>query len=625
MQHVSRPSSHKRRIMSYVDARVDRKQAPNHAKKFLIVRFAPGSGGKFLATMLQCSQSVHAWDKELVLAKQRNDTAKILQYFASKFTTNFKDWQKNEPEVPYQTDFVSNRFSRGDDITFDQAQELLINDSQYLQDLKSEGLILLISNKSQIPAWMQGRAKVVNILIDSKDSKKWFHKARFAKQFIKNNDNSYIVKQEHENFCSPKRAKLAAQFNNEKIFHGSWHSFAKKYIINDPIGKLFTTEKSILAHPTNTTVENFFFNLSAYLDCNTFVSKFQNLCKELDIEQVPESLAVLIIKHYQSLHSPRLNKTICSGLSYNYANDMMKSKSQIVTAIRHKDYVAMIGDQVASHQIDKFFENTNATVMITDNKITVPTKSNQTILSIAPEFYGIHYMPFDSVNLPKPDRAYNCLINRICSTRQSWFYKLFDLGLDQGFVSFNIDYRMQSSDSYLDKLKLFDQLHYQYNTLFQRQYEATRPMVPFCNFEQTSNIENIISRSVISLVIETYFDDNRAIALSEKIFRALQLPRPFLLFAPLGTIQYLKSIGFRVIDDVVNHSYDLEPTWQVRQSMILEQLEKFLAYPEYDIPQTWQDVSYHNQKLMRSWQLNWDAKILPSLTKAKEILYNKTK
>ena len=594
----------------------------NQLKKFLIIRFAPGSGGKFLSTLLQCSKSVHAWDEELVIAKKENDHHKIVRYFASKFTTNFKDWQKNEPEIPYQTDFVSNRFSRGDNITFEQAQKLLVNDSKYQTDFHNHGQLVLILNKSQIPAWLWGRSNVVNIVIDTKDSKKWFHRARFQKQFIKTTNNSYIIKQEHEHFCSPKRSKLASQFDNEKVFYGSWYSFAKKYIINDPIGKLFSVRSSIVSHPTNVNVNNFFFDLSTYLDSGEFVEKFQELCDQIDLESIPHALVLEIIKHYQSLHQPKLNSIVFSGMSYDYHYTMLQSKSFVRNAVKHDNYVGEIGDQVQSRNLDKFLANPSTTVMVTDNKVTVPTKSNQIVLNISPEFYGIHHMPFDLIKLPPPERAYNCLINRICPTRQSWFYKLFDLGLDKGFVSFNIDYRDQPSRTYVDKITLFDQLHFKYNTLFQQQYEATRSIVPFCNFKQTSDIQNIISRSLISLVIETYFDDNRIIALSEKTFRALQLPRPFLLFAPAGTIQYLKSIGFKIINDLVNHDYDTQIEWHVRQTMIISQIEKFLNNPDYSIPQKWLDIAHHNQKILRGWKTNWDIKLHPSLTEAKEILYN---
>lgn len=248
---------------------------------------------------------MHSWDDELNEAKQQNNHDKIFKYVASKFTNNFINWQKIEPEVPYQTDFVSNRFPRGDDITFEQAQELLINDSKYQHDYNNTGHIALILNKSQIPQWLWNKTVVVNIVIDSIESKKWFHRARFAKQFIRSND-SYIVKQEHEDFCSPARTVLASKFNNEKVFNGSWYSFAKKYIVGDSIGKMFTDTAQIIAHPTNSQVDNLFFNLSNYLNENKFVEEFQQLCGLLKIEPVPARLLLSLVKHYQSLHMVKL-------------------------------------------------------------------------------------------------------------------------------------------------------------------------------------------------------------------------------------------------------------------------------------------------------------------------------
>ena len=590
-------------------------------KKFLIVRFAPGSGGKFLSTLFQCSDSVHAWDENLTLAKQEKDHKKIFSYVSSKFTTNFEDWQKIEPEVPYQTDFVSNRFSRGDDITFEQAQTLLINDSKYQLDFNTDGQIVLILNKSQVPQCIWGQANIVNILIDNNKSKKWFRVARLQKLFTKLDERSYVIKQEHEDYCSPKRAKLAAKFDNEKTFQGSWYSFVKKYIINDAVGKMFTSKQLISAHPSNVNVNNFFFDLSLYNDEIKFIEQFQHVCNQLGILPVPASLISTILKHYQSIHRPTLNNTIMSGTSYDYRDKMRIAKSY-VNSIKHPNYIGGIGDQIDSFELDKFFSDTNKTVLVTDNKITVPTSANQTILNIAPEFYGIHHMPFDLENLPSPERAYNCFINRICPNRQSWFYKLSDIGLDKGFVSFNIDYRDSPSHTYADKLALFDRLHYEHNTIFQQQYEKTRPLIPYCNFEQTSDIENIIAKSKVSLVIETYFDDNRAIALSEKTFRALQLPRPFLLFAPMGTIQYLKSLGFKIIDDGLDHSYDTKENWIIRQRLILKQLERISNNTDYTIPQSWIDIAYHNQQLMRDWNKSWNIKIQSSIDKATNILYN---
>ena len=473
-----------------------------------------------------------------------------------------------------------------------------------------------------MPQWVWGQANIVNILIDNNKSKKWFRVARLQKLFIKLNERAYIIKQEHEDYCSPKRARLAAKFNNEKTFQGSWYGFVKKYIINDAVGKMFTSKQLIEDHPSNVNVDNFFFDLSLYDNEIKFIEQFQDLCNQLEITPAPAFLILKILKHYQSIHRPTLNNTIRAGTSYDYKDRMQASKSRVSKAVKHPNYVAGIGDQVDLFELDKFLSNTDKTVLVTDNKITVPTRANQTILNIAPEFYGIHYMPFNLENLPSPERAYNCFINRICANRQSWFYKLSDIGLDKGFVSFNIDHRISPSHTYADKLAIFDRLHYEHNTIFQQQYEKTRPLVPYCNFEQTSNIENIIAKSTVSLVIETYFNDNRAIALSEKTFRALQLPRPFLLFAPKGTIQYLTSLGFRIINDGLDHSYDTEENWITRQTLILKQLEKISNNTDHTVSQSWIDIADHNQKIMCNWNKIWNIKIQSSIDTAANILYN---
>lgn len=271
-------------------------------KKFLIVRFAPGSGGKFLSTLLQCSDSVNTWEPELEQAKQKKDYDLIFQYITSKFTNDYVNWLKIEPEIPYQTDFVSNRFPRGDNITFEQAQSLLTNDLKFQQDFNNNKLIVLILNKSQIPAWLRYRSRVVNIVIDNRVSKKWFYRARYNKQFIKVDNSTYIIKQEHKDFCSEKRATLAAKFNNESVFRGTWHGFAKKYIIGDTVGKTFMNRQLITEHQTNSTVENLFFDLSSVDNKDQFVEQFNNVCQELGIDLVPIELITKSILYYQTLH-----------------------------------------------------------------------------------------------------------------------------------------------------------------------------------------------------------------------------------------------------------------------------------------------------------------------------------
>lgn len=318
------------------------------------------------------------------------------------------------------------------------------------------------------------------------------------------------------------------------------------------------------------------------------------------------------------------NQIIFSGISYDYAPRMRSSKEFLHNNCASKKNIYYgIGDQIAPEILDKFLNSSETVALITDNKITADLTNKQYVINIAPEYYGIHTMNFDPSLLPDPEKLYNCLINRICPVRQSWLYKLHELGLDQGFVSFLVDHRSLPCHTIDDKLKIFDQLHNQYNqynTLFSQQYIETRPLIPFCNFDQTNQIENVISRSLISIVIETYFANNLAIALSEKTFRALQLPRPFLLFAPMNTISYLQEIGFKIIDDIVNHDYDKHKSWIDRQSAILEQLNQVKFSCDYKIPSKWIDIALHNQQLLKAWEKNWNTKLSNSVELAKSIV-----
>jgi len=584
--------------------------------KFLVVRFSPGAAGKFFSTLLQLSRSVNSWESELEQAKKSQDYRAIQYWFSKKFNSDFANWLKNEPEIPYQTDFVSNRFNRGDDIGFDQALSYLDSDPVFQEHYANDKKIVLILNKSTIPAWLHNKATVVNLVLDDTKIKHWVYRARYKKQFLKV-DEGFIIKQEHPDYCHPKRAVLAKQFNNEKIFTGSLFGFLRKYIVGDPLTNLFSAADQIVAHPSNSQAQQKWVNLSTLLGDN-FIETINNLYQELELEPVNQNLLKAIVSYYLKVN----NEPFFVGTSYNYAPRMRQTQALISKFCnQNSNAFCGIGDQVGKERLDEFLSTTEPAVLLTDNCVQVDKKSNQHILNIAPEYYGIHYMPFDFGELPVPDRLYSCLMNRICSVRQSWFYKLNDLGLDKGYVSFLIDSRSDNTAFREDKLRLFDQYHQQYNTIFEEQYKQTRPLVPYLNFKQTKHIEYVLAKSYVSIVIETYFDENRAISLSEKTFRALQLPRPWMLFGAAGTIEYLKSIGFLIIEDVINHDYDQMDSWIDRQTQILQQLEKLDGRTDLSVKPEWEVIAKHNQNLLKNWESQWDIKINPAIDQAKKILY----
>jgi len=59
----------------------------------------------------------------------------------------------------------------------------------------------------------------------------------------------------------------------------------------------------------------------------------------------------------------------------------------------------------------------------------------------------------------------------------------------------------------------------------------------------------------IEVVLETLFDDDR-IHLTEKSLRPIAVTQPFILVATAGSLEYLRSYGFRTFGDVWDESYD---------------------------------------------------------------------
>jgi hypothetical protein len=210
----------------------------------------------------------------------------------------------------------------------------------------------------------------------------------------------------------------------------------------------------------------------------------------------------------------------------------------------------------------------------------------------------------------KPRHAYNCFINRMDPTRQSWLYQLIRRNLfDLGLVSFNMDIsRHVSLGQYLNTaqpLEIFDDQFEKHCKIFQTEHDYIRSKIPFRNFDD-SNLNNVIMQTKFSLVLETYFDDNRYITYSEKIFRCLKLPRPWLMFAMKGAVSALESMGFDVLRDVVDHSYDSIDFCIDRQVAILDLCQHMINI-EYTpaLQQRLQQSAQHNQLLLDQLKQSW--------------------
>lgn len=245
-----------------------------------------------------------------------------------------------------------------------------------------------------------------------------------------------------------------------------------------------------------------------------------------------------------------------------------------------------------------------STAIVTDN-IPLNPVHGQLIL-VVPEFW--HIWSFNPVYENRiPTRAYNCFMNRPRGDRSRTFYELVRRGIiSHGLVSFNVD-----TESYQQEYQRA-QL-----TLYQPEHLHGLAMIPYNNL--TGTLEQCIIDSRVSLILETYVSDDH-IVFSEKLFRCLQMPRPWLLYCSPDSIEQLRKHGFDVLDDYVDHSYDAIGNHNDRLLLLLDQLEKFITvnYTEQDYTR-FDQAAQHNKNLLKSFEQAWPNRVLDSLTRIQQL------
>jgi hypothetical protein len=256
-------------------------------------------------------------------------------------------------------------------------------------------------------------------------------------------------------------------------------------------------------------------------------------------------------------------------------------------------YVYQRGDQqLHCRLVDSVFMDPQAwhddSVVVTDN-IPLRTKN---VITVTPEFW--HIWRFDPVYEDRPATwAYNCFMNRPRGDRSMVFYELIRKGLlDQGLVSFNV-----KQEEYEQQFTQLGLGHYT------AQHQAGRELVPYNNLPDT--LEQCIIDSRVSLIMETYVSDSHLV-FSEKLFRCLQMPRPWLLYSSQSAVKTLREHGFDVLDDYVDHSYDDMPVAHARLEQLVRQLETFCdrVYGQTDYDRFHQAAQHNQQRLdalARAW------------------------
>jgi hypothetical protein len=241
------------------------------------------------------------------------------------------------------------------------------------------------------------------------------------------------------------------------------------------------------------------------------------------------------------------------------------------------------------------------TTVITDNWINTPTV--YTVARVPDSFYGIYsYQPADQTW--QPDRDYTFAVNRIDFKRMQILLNLYQqLNFDCGYVNFNC---VQGRDT--DPQHNFHALLEHAGAEELPAFHQLANMMPVKNY--SIDHDQTYTRSWLNIIVETYSSDN-VVSLSEKIFRCLVTPVPWIAYSGRYTIARLRALGFDVLDDIVDHRYDrlIEAHHKIPEFVgtAKDTIKSLKQHDWATLHQRCHTAAAHNQQLLAKMKSAWSA------------------
>lgn len=253
------------------------------------------------------------------------------------------------------------------------------------------------------------------------------------------------------------------------------------------------------------------------------------------------------------------------------------------------------------------------TIVITDNHVTCPTQYK--VLQVPVSFFGIYSYTPDALAY-KPSRRFTLSINRLDIKRLLILLEAIRNGsinypdpVTLDWINFNC--WIWGEDNTLDGqprenfIKIWQLLEPHHQLRYKSCFELLLSNLPFRNHDMS--VEQAGMSTFMNLVVETYSSES-TVALSEKTFRALVTPAPWMLYAGRYSVAWLTSLGFDVVADLVPHAYDrlLEKDKNIEficeAANISHEVSKI---SRSQLTDRFQQAAVHNQLLLQSLCQQW--------------------
>lgn len=93
--------------------------------------------------------------------------------------------------------------------------------------------------------------------------------------------------------------------------------------------------------------------------------------------------------------------------------------------------------------------------------------------------------------------------------------------------------------------------------------------------------------SSFHIVIESYPDSPGFV--TEKSIKPMRMLQPFVIYGSVGTIAYLKELGYDVFDDFIDHRYDTVDDNKLRMQMVVSEIQRLSVLSQ----EAWTNILYN--------------------------------
>ena len=255
-------------------------------------------------------------------------------------------------------------------------------------------------------------------------------------------------------------------------------------------------------------------------------------------------------------------------------------------------------------------------VIITDNYFLRPTVAR--VLKLPTSWFGI-YLHRSKETVTEPTKDFTLQINRLDPDRLHLILEMRRQGalLDQGHANINCGSDVLGATQTTEQMRdhcwrCWDRILPHIRQKYATEIESIVEDMPYDNHRM--EFETALHSGMLHVCVETYPTTTWSLSLSEKTFRALLAPRPFMLCSGTHTIEYLQSMGFDVMPDLVeHHKYDIktahnsELKMSVFVNVIKETIHNLKTRPWAEVRERALAAADHNYHLLSRLRRQWPA------------------